>query len=211
MTEESEPAPNLDAGDHRPVEAKISLTVPDLLADAQRWYEAGNYSAALKLMERAKGLGGGGDQFFHNLGLIYMARGDYLEAIQSFGESVESIPDGLVNRGYCWELVGDLERARADYVRALQLDTHDVDALVNLGTLELAEGRVDEAKVLLSKAVDIDPRCNWQLADVFLELGDLEGAEQALVLAERAGEERATIQLSEVREMIRADSVRRSR
>lgn len=184
-------------------------TVADLIADAQRWYEAENYSAARELMERAEGLGGGGYQFFHNLGLIYMAQGNYLEAIRSFGESVESIPEGLVNRGYCWEIVGDFERARADYLSALRVDAQDVDALVNLGTLELAEGRVDEAKVMLSKAVDIDPQCNWQLADVFLELGDLKGAEQALVLAERAGEERARTQLSEVREMIQADSVRR--
>jgi len=160
-------------------------------------------------MERAEDLGGGGDQFYHNLGLIYMAQGDYLEAIRSFGESVESIPDGLVNRGYCLERVGDFERARADYLAALRVDTHDVDALVNLGTLDLAEGRVDEANVVLSKAVGIDPRCNWQLADVFLELGDLQGAEHALELAEKAGEERAKVQLLEVREMIRADSMQR--
>lgn len=209
MTEQTEPDPESDTGDDRSVGARINPTVADLVADAQRWYEAENYSAARELMERAQGLGGGGDQFFHNLGLIYMAQGNYLEAIRSLGESVESIPDGLVNRGYCWELVGDLERARADYLSALQVDAQDVDALVNLGTLELAEGRLDEAKVVLSKAVDIDPRCNWQLADVFLELGDLKGAEQALTLAERAGEERAGIQLSEVREMIQADTIRR--
>ncbi|MDQ1121619.1 tetratricopeptide repeat protein [Microbacterium trichothecenolyticum] len=209
MTEEAEPASKSDAGDDRSFQEKVSLTAEDLIRDAQRWYEKEDYSAARELMERAKDIGGGGDEFHHNLGLIYMAQGDYLEAIRSFEESVESIPDGLVNRGYCWELVGDSERARADYLAALQVDSQDVAALVNLGTLDLAEDRVDEAKAVLSRAVGIDPRCNWQLADVFLELGDLKSAERALELAERAGEERATAQLSEVREMIRIDSVRR--
>lgn len=150
---------------------------------------------------------GSDDEFFHNLGLIYMAHEDYLAAIRAYDPSVPSIPEGLVNRGYCWELVGDIERARRDYLSALQVDSRDVDALVNLAILELAEGCIEKAKMLLSKAVEIDPRCNWQLADVFLEMSDLQAAKHALEVAEASGEKRAAGQVAEVREMIRRGSI----
>lgn len=207
MTEDVDPILEPQRGDGRSPEFTSSPKRADLVEQAQSSYETGDYSSAQELMETAAKMEGADDEFFHNLGLIYMAREDYLAAISAFDRSVPSIPDGLVNRGYCWELVGDIERARSDYLSALQVDSRDVDALVNLGTLELAEGRIEKAKILLSQAVEIDPRCNWQLADVFLEMSDLQAAKHALEVAEASGEERAADQLAEVREMIRRQSI----
>lgn len=165
-------------------------------------YERGNYSAAEEFIRVALELDSADPSTYFNLGQILYATGDYMGAIAAYGRAVDEIGDARLNRGLCWEMVDEFERARADYLSVLRGNPRDVDALVNIGTLELGEGNVALAKQYLLQAVILDEKCNWQLADVFLEDGDLERAAEALETAFQAGESRAWPQLQEVRERL---------
>lgn len=169
---------------------------------ARTEYQSGNYSAAEEFIRAAVELDSADSSTYFNLGQILYASGDYIGAIEAYGTSVGEIDDALLHRGLCWELVGEFEKARSDYLSVLRGNSKDVDALVNIGTLELGEGNVALAKQYLLQAVALDEKCNWQLADVFLEDGDLARAAKALEAALQAGESRAWPQLQEVREQL---------
>jgi len=117
------------------------------------------------------------------------------EAVRWFSEVIDSRPDQLVARGLCFEALGDGEAARTDYEKALLLDPDDVVALVNLGTLALTEGDLDEAEQLLRRGVVLDPTVNWQLSDVFEARGDEAAARRTLQVALEAGERKANYEL----------------
>ncbi|MEZ3155337.1 tetratricopeptide repeat protein [Microbacterium sp. BWR-S6Y] len=181
----------------RPEPASVALT--SLEERARLEYESGNYSVAERLMRSAVELDGADASTYFNLGQILYASGDYLGAIEAYGLSVDEVDDALLNRGLCWEMVGEFDKARADYLSVLRAHEDDVDALVNVGTLELGEGNIELAKKYLLQAAALDEKCNWQLADAFLEDGDFRRAERALELALKAGESRAWLQLEELR------------
>ncbi len=61
----------------------------------------------------------------YNLGYLCLVnRGDYARAIRYFDHSLRMNPsyvDALYNRGLCFEILGDKERARSDYREALRI------------------------------------------------------------------------------------------
>ncbi|WP_186316708.1 tetratricopeptide repeat protein [Microbacterium sp. BH-3-3-3] len=166
-------------------------------------YERGDYRAAEISMRAAVEFEEADASTYFNLGQILYNIGDYVGAIEAYGKSIGNIDDALINRGLCWEMVGDFGSARQDYLAALEGEPGNVDALVNLGTLELGEGNLESAKKYLVQAVKLDEKCNWQLADVFVEAGDLKMAASVLEKAVESGESRASSQLQEVREQLR--------
>ncbi len=76
----------------------------------------------------------------YNMGYIHMV---YLEmfrqAIVHFSDAIKYAPDyveAYYNRGYCFELLGDIHNARADYYRALNLRTNYDLAIQGLNRLD---------------------------------------------------------------------------
>ena len=59
--------------------------------------------------------------------------------------------------GNYWLHANDRGRAKWFYLRALQLDPRTLNALNNLAVLEITEGRLDLAKILLNAALQIEP------------------------------------------------------
>lgn len=161
-------------------------------------YAQGDVSRADLLISEAVDREDAGPTVFYNFALVRMGLGDYRAAIEGFSRAMEHAPEGYVNRGLCYERIGDLENARRDYERALELDPDDVAALVDLGTLELAAGNLDEAEKHLSHAAGIDPTVNWQLSDVSLARGDIIATRALLSIAADNGEDRARVALSEL-------------
>lgn len=170
---------------------------------AQSAYAREDFATAERCMRRAFELGGGDATMYYNLDQILYALGDYGGAAEAYGKSLPEVQSALVNRGLCWELTGFFDRARIDYLAALRDDPDDVHALVNLGTLELSDGDVEAARDTLSRATTLDETCNWQLADVWEEAGDLRMALRALRKAISAGEDRARPQYVRLRRRLR--------
>lgn len=175
----------------------MDVDVDDLVAQAKAAYEATDLERAEMLLEEA-GRWSDSEDVWINLGLVRMRLGKYEAAVQAYSRSEELPGEGLVNRGLCYERLGHREAARADYRAALEVRPDDVDALVNLGTLELEEQDPQAALRYLERAADIDPTTNWQLGDVFTVLDDLESAARVFRAAVNAGERRALLDLARV-------------
>ena len=59
--------------------------------------------------------------------------------------------------GNYWFLANDFPRAKAFYVRALQIDPYTVGALNNLALVEIMEGHFAQARGLLKATLEIEP------------------------------------------------------
>ncbi len=161
-------------------------------------YEAGDLVSAEEYLLRATALPDVVATVWGNLGLVRMAREDYVGAIAAYANSVGEIPMDRANRGLAYERLGNARAARSDYRALLERVPDDVDTLVNLGTLELARGHRNRAKKYLERAAELDPTANWPLSDVYAERGALDCAALALRTAVDAGEMRALLDLARV-------------
>ncbi|WP_153001476.1 tetratricopeptide repeat protein [Microbacterium testaceum] len=175
------------------------LSFAELERLAELMYEEGNFQAAATYMQHAVKLPQADSSTHFNLGQALFGVEQYEAAAYAFSGAIPKIADAYVNRGLSWEMIGDTGAARRDYRSALSINIRDVDALVNIGTLDLMEERVCSAEIFLRWAALIDPRCNWQLSDVFIHYGDLDQAAKLLEIAVAAGEERAATSLTELR------------
>lgn len=165
---------------------------------ARAAYEDGDLVKAEEYLVRASALPGVGATVWGNLGLVRMAREDYLGAVAAYSESVGDIPTDRANRGLAYERLGDVRAARSEYRALLEQVPNDVDTLVNLGTLELAQGHRSRAQKRLEHAAQLDPTANWPLSDVYVARGELDRAVLALQKAIEAGEERALLDLARI-------------
>lgn len=95
-----------------------------------------------------------------------------------------------------YDRIGERDRAREDYLRVLAERPEDVDTLVNLGTLELADENIDAADRYLARALQLDKTASWQYAEVELARGNLVEARNLLEAALALGERRAELDLA---------------
>jgi tetratricopeptide (TPR) repeat protein len=95
------------------------------------------------------------------------------------GGSEASSPEMHNNLGRIHLRNGELDRARAEFRKALDLDRGNADALLNLAALERAEGRTAGAELLIERALQADPNsiaALSQLAEIERDHGNLEEA-----------------------------------
>lgn len=170
----------------------------DLEDQAQLAYEAGDLESARTLLSQASVLTGAGQSVWANLGMVSLDLDDYLAAIDAYGKADQDAVQVRVNRGLAFERIGERDRARQEYLAALELQPSELDALVNLGTLELEAGQTERARTLLTRAVEIDPRTNWQLIDLWVSTGELDQAATTALRAIEAGEPRAYLDLARI-------------
>jgi len=161
-------------------------------------YEQGDLVRAEQLLVEASSRPDASPGLWENLGLVRMDRQDFHGAIAAYDHAVDTYPESRINRGLAYERIDDAASARADYEAALPHLPDDVDLLVNLGTLDLSEDRIHDARAHLEHAASLDPTANWQLGDVFVALGRLDAARRAYQRAVRAGEPRALLDLAEL-------------
>lgn len=92
------------------------------------------------------------------------------------------------NLGISYQVEGELERAKREYEKVLNIDPLYVEAYNNLGSIYKEWGRLDEAITLYEKAVSINPKyakAHHNLGVVFYLQGkfDLAAAKAKLALA----------------------------
>lgn len=178
--------------------AEISRTWRELEDLAQSAYDAGELLEARDLLMQATADPGCGVSAWTNLGLVYFDLGDLRAATVAYSRGDWDSVGLHVNRGLAFDRLGAIAPAREEYEIALQLEPGNVNALVDLGTLEMNVGSLARARTLLERAAEIDPTVNWHLVDLFLEEEDLDAAAHAALAAIEAGEVRAYIDLAQI-------------
>src|SRR6185503_11083448 len=165
---------------HRVLEAQPSnddahRQLGDILAGRSRWEEAiAELRTAVDLRPKY------GENLSH-LGLALVGSGRYSDAIAVYRRLTELQPDtsrAFQRLGTAYHEIGNDEQALANYRRALALGA-DARAYTNIGSLELARGRMAEAAAAFAEAARLEPRnpiAQRNLGDVYERMGRREAA-----------------------------------
>lgn len=169
----------------------------DIASAAVTLQAQGDHRGARQILEAAVMRSDVNPGIWHNLGIARSDSDDFEGAISAYTKAIDLGYPSYVNRGFNFEQLDQPEAAKKDYLEALVVLPNDVDAMVDLGTLELSLGSVAEATKWLTAAAALDPKANWQLADALVAAGGHpEEALTALNLAIAAGEGRAHLDLA---------------
>ncbi len=110
-------------------------------------------------------------RFLANLGVLLLRRGETESAIQLFAESAALDPFHacrvLASTGFVWEMLGEIEKARASYSAAVEVEPDNVYALYLLGRFQRRMGESDEAEKTLKRVL----RIRGRMGSVLGELG----------------------------------------
>ena len=96
------------------------------------------------------------------------------------------------NRGLTYFNQGELDKAFADFTKAIELDPQMIMAYQNRGSLYFTQGELDAAIADHTKAIELDPAnavTHYYRGIVFEKLGDKENAEADYAKAKELGYE----------------------
>jgi len=139
-------------------EAWTAYRIGDSFLAAGRPYQAMAY------LEVAVRLSPAHLRFMLRLASAYSQNGRQQDAIDLFSRALSANPkltDAYNDRGFAYVLMGDAERAEADFLEAIALDPDSERALANLASLYFNIGRKEEARPYVRRLLDIDS-ANWQ-------------------------------------------------
>ena len=137
------------------------------------------------------------------LSAFHQAQKEQEEAIKALDKGVKSLPGEAslwVQRAQLHSK-GDLEKAEADYLKALEVEPENRTALNNLGVLYISRNAYGKARPLLERYVETVSKGasgRFNLAAVYYALGELDKGQAlyAKLLEQRPGDAFATSQLA---------------
>ena len=119
-------------------------------------------------------------------GMTSLEAGDTATAIEKLNQSIESgdldqesLISAYFNRGVAYGEAGDMDKAIADYTRALELDNSRGYIFVRRGNAYLDKGDLQNALLDFNRALDLDPEDTYSLywrAQIYVEMGDVDAA-----------------------------------
>ena len=116
---------------------------------ARALQESGDKNKAVSMYKKAVELWPEYSEALNNLGNLLVNLKRYDEAIPYFQKAIESYPEkyplGYTNMGKAYALKGEIDKAVAQFTKALQLEPSNYNARINLGTALMQQNRVQEA------------------------------------------------------------------
>ncbi|WP_235316474.1 tetratricopeptide repeat protein [Porphyromonas macacae] len=95
----------------------------------------------------------------YHKGLNMDLKGEYEQALEFYNQSIEkdsSLSNTFSNRGFIWCILKDTANAIRDYFQAIKLDSNNVVALNNLGSIYGDRMEYKEAEEYFLKAIAVD-------------------------------------------------------
>ncbi len=145
-------------------------------------YRAGEYDAAVKLIQKAIRIDRSNAVYLCNLGVVYEASGRKDDAIGSFRSAIEARPDfadAHNNLGHALAGQGELEEALRCFRRALALKPGFALAHIYMGNALILQGRVYEAIACYQSAIAIQSDfapAHYNLGKAFSHICKLDAA-----------------------------------
>jgi tetratricopeptide (TPR) repeat protein len=127
---------------------------------AVRYYNLGDYDAALKHYRAVLAADRFNVEAHNNLGLLYHRRGSPKEAIEQFRLAIAINAEYVKARNNLAVVLmeaGRLAEARAELRAAMAVEPRSADLIVNLALVENADRHRDEAIALLAGAIGYQP------------------------------------------------------
>jgi Flp pilus assembly protein TadD len=127
---------------------------------AVRYYNLGDYDAALKQFRAVLAADRFNVEAHNNLGVLYHRRGSPKEAIEQFRLAIAINAEYVKARNNLAVVLmeaGRLAEARAELRAAMAVEPRSVDVIVNLALVENADRHRDEAIALIAGAIGYQP------------------------------------------------------
>ena len=151
---------NLTALKEKELISKKIQTSIQINAEANTYFEKGNYKEAELIYKKAIALNEGDKVIYTNLGRAQEKLGKYKEAEASFRKALQLDPLNLsihFNLGISLFDQGRLKEAEAVYRNTIILEPNNASTYYGLGILLREEGLFTEAEFNFRKAIAIDP------------------------------------------------------
>lgn len=101
---------------------------------------------------------------YNNLAVFYYESGLYEKALDNYKKAYELAPDNTAFiknlADYYFVEVGDIENALKLYIKALEIDSEDVEVYLILGNICANIGKIEDARFFYDKVLEIEP---WNL------------------------------------------------
>jgi tetratricopeptide (TPR) repeat protein len=125
-------------------------------------------------------------QTYRNLGIAYARLGKMDESRLAYYRAVRERPDyfeGFISLGKAWYADDDLAKAALYFEKATTLHPGSAPALLQLGIVRFEQDRLDAARSLIRRALDLDSTlvgAHLYLSKVYREKGDYQRANDHL-------------------------------
>ena len=128
------------------------------------------------------------------LALMRMSRyRDAAKLLKMILSEFPAFPEALNNMGVCMRFMGEYDYDQAIHMMelAMEVDPHYSDAMNNIGCTLMASGDYVRSKEVFKAAVDEDKRPEYllNLSNLYMVMGDMEGAKECLTSALKIEEE----------------------
>ncbi|KAJ1429454.1 intraflagellar transport particle protein, partial [Ochromonadaceae sp. CCMP2298] len=152
-----------------------------------------------------------------NLSFIYFLEGDFAQAEKHADTAIKSDrynAKALVNKGNCLMMTGDHPRAREMYLEAVGVEADCIEAIYNLGLVNLRLNNLQEAQSAFDKlhtSLSTMPEALFQLGSIYERGGapaDLENAAKTfqLLLNKVTGDPNLCCKLGQIYEKLQDDN-----
>jgi len=138
-----------------------SIVDPEyLMNQADKAYEEGAYSQAIKLLRDAHGKDRNSTEILNKLGFVLAKDGEADEAISTYLESLElNNDDDTVHNAIAsvYRSIHEYDKAREHYEQAIAIDDEYAVTYFNYANLLVDTNAIEEAKAMYAKAIALDP------------------------------------------------------
>jgi predicted O-linked N-acetylglucosamine transferase (SPINDLY family) len=138
----------------------LSLSVPDMLREANAHVEAGRRAEALAIYEHVLAIKPNDAPILFEAGSLAVHCGQAEHGVELLRRAVahnRNIYEYQLELGVALAVLGRLDEAKAATECALRLRPHSVEALCNLGYIVTKQGNLIGAILAFRRALDIDP------------------------------------------------------
>jgi tetratricopeptide (TPR) repeat protein len=127
---------------------------------AVRLLELRQYDEGIAVLEALQRINPDWPDTWHNLGLLYLGKGDGARATDAFEAALRENPRKsatLLNLGYLYDRAGQRDAAVQMYLRLVDQTPRAGDAWYNLGAIALELGQLDNARLAAQRVLALKP------------------------------------------------------
>jgi protein O-mannosyl-transferase len=125
------------------------------------WTQIQYWQNGITLLERAVNITDNNYLAYQNRGAVYLALGNYRQAIEDFDKAIAIIPiyaEAYYNRGISYWHLGNEMQALRDFDKAIEIDPRHAEIYYKRGIIYASRGNYSQAIGDFDRAIEINPK-----------------------------------------------------
>jgi len=139
-----------------PKESAQARDVNNLLLEANKLRERGDFDQSIALYNKALSTGGENAEVLTEKGSALLQMGEVEQAVLAFQKAIElemNFPRAYQGLGTAYEQLGDVHKAKENFNKVLNLEPDNVQVCYSLGVLYQEEANFGQAKLYFEKGI----------------------------------------------------------